>query len=234
MAVKNTQKISRLLVDLREQGVIPWRWIVDDSRHTEREPHWTDLKEYAGVIQRSYRRDFWEHQEHNVVVISEKAIVTGILRPTLDEYGVPFMALHGYNSATKVYELAQDVQSDHRANVFLYVGDHDPSGMHMSAVDLPDRLRRYGAGTFVLERIALTEDDVANLPSFPGNQTDPRYRWYAAHYGAEAWELDAMDPNDLRERVRSFIEDFINRRLGATQAGRTSRTRNRQDKLRSG
>jgi hypothetical protein len=144
MAVKNTQKISRLLVQAREEGLIPWEWIVDDSRHTEREPHWLDLKEYAGAIQRSYRRDFWEHQDDRVIVISEKATVAGILRPVMEEYGVRFMALHGYNSATKVYELAQEIQADDRQHVFLYVGDYDCSGMHLSEVDLPERLERYG------------------------------------------------------------------------------------------
>src|SRR5262249_13493114 len=73
MAVKNTQKISRLLVELREEGIIPWEWIVDDSRQMEREPHWLDLKSYANAIQRSYRRDFWQYQSSRVVVISEKA-----------------------------------------------------------------------------------------------------------------------------------------------------------------
>ena len=131
MAVKNTQKISRLLVQAREADVIPWEWIVDDSRRTEGEPHWQNLRDYCEVIQRSYRRDFWQYQQVRVVAISEKATVAGILRPVLDEYGVPFMALHGYNSATKVYELAQEIQNDKRAHVFLYVGDFDCSGMHM-------------------------------------------------------------------------------------------------------
>lgn len=212
MATKNTQRISRLLVEAREGGLIPWEWIVDDSRHTEREPHWLDLKQYASVIQRSYRRDFWQYQSCRVVVISEKATVAGILRPALDEYGVPFMALHGYNSATKVYELAQEIQADRRMHVFLYVGDYDPSGMHMSEVDLPGRLERYGAMVFKLERIALTDDDVRMnvLPPFPAKKTDPRYGWYLQRYGAEAWELDAMDPNTLRDRVREAIEGFIN------------------------
>src|ERR1044071_1759743 len=148
MAVKCTQKISRLLVYAREANIIPWEWIVDDSRRTEREPHWTDLKAYGKVIQDSYRRDFWQHQQHRVVVISEKATVAGILRPVLDEYGVPFLAAHGFNSATKVHELAQEILDDRRTHCFLYVGDYDPSGMHMSDVDLPGRLRRYGATGF--------------------------------------------------------------------------------------
>ena len=209
MGVNNTQKISRLLVRLREDGYLLWEWIVDDSRRTERDPHWTDIKEYAGVIERSYRRDFWEHQRRRVVVISEKSTVAGILRPVLHEYGIPFIALHGFNSATKVYELAEEIQSDHRYHVFLYVGDYDPSGMHMSEVDLPGRLERYGAGNFTLKRIALDARHIHNLPAFDAKKTDPRYRWYVGRYGVDAWELDAMDPNALREELRIAVEVFV-------------------------
>ena len=163
MAVKNTQKISRLLTQARERGEIPWEWIVDESRQMERSPHWRDLKSYAGVIERSYRRDFWAHQENGVIVISEKATVAGILRPVLNEYGVPFFPVHGFNSATKMHELAQDIADDERRTVLLYVGDYDPSGMYMSEEDLPKRLTGYGANdgehNFMLFRVALRRDD---------------------------------------------------------------------------
>jgi hypothetical protein len=230
MAVKNTQKISRLLTWAREEGEIEWDWIVDDSRRMERQPHWRDLEGYAEAIEESYRRDFWAHQLCRVIVISEKATVSGILRPVLEEYGVPFFAAHGFNSATKVHELAEQIQSDGRIYHFLYVGDYDCSGMHMSEEDLPERLRRYGAkkitnesiqdwldkiasgktaGYFSLERIALTDRDVESLPSFPAKKTDPRYDWYVDEYGEEAWELDAMDPNTLRERVLENIKQYV-------------------------
>jgi hypothetical protein len=81
--------------------------------------------------------------------------------------------------------------------------------MHMSETDLPARLRRYGAKEFVLLRVALTADDIGALPSFAAKQSDPRYDWYVARYGTEAWELDAMDPNGLRGRVRGAIEWYI-------------------------
>ncbi len=210
MAVKNTQKISRLLVQAREEGVIPWEWIVDETRSTEREPHWLDLKQYAGAISRSYRRDFWEYQENRVVVISEKSTVAGILRPALEAHGVPFMSFHGYSSTTKLHEMAQEIQDDDREYVFLYVGDYDPSGLHMSEVDLPERFKKYGADDFTLRRIALTEDDIAILPpTLDAKKTDPRYKWYVDNYGTDAWELDAMDPNQLRGRVADEIQRYI-------------------------
>ncbi len=167
------------------------------------------MKEYAAVIQRSYRRDFWEHQPVRVVVISEKATVAGIIKPALEELGIPFMALHGYNSATKVYELAQDIQRDKRTHIFLYVGDYDCSGMHMSEMNLSERLTRYGASGFCLERIALIEGDTTSLPWFEAKKDDPRYRWYADRYGERAWELDAMNPNDLRDRVKMHTDKLI-------------------------
>jgi hypothetical protein len=209
MAAKNTQKISRLLVQAREQGVIPWESIVDESRSMEGDGRFADLEQYGRVIENAYRRDFWAHQDCRLVVISEKATVAGILRPVLDEYGVPFFAAHGFNSATKVYDLAQEIRQDPRLHRFVYVGDYDCSGMHMSEIDLPGRLAKYGAGNFDLTRVALTAGDVGSLPDFAAKKNDPRYDWYVSNYGERAWELDAMDPNDLRDRVREEIENYI-------------------------
>lgn len=225
MAKANTRKISRMLVWAREQGEIDWESIVDESRSMETVSQWRDLQSYAGVIERSYRRDFWAHQRNQVIVISEKATVAGILRPVLDEYGVTFFPVHGFNSATKMHDLAEQIgrgaaDEDHQQHfILLYVGDHDPSGMYMSEVDLPGRLKRYGADdfeawigkSFTLKRIALTGDDIDDLPPFEAKSQDPRYGWYVETYGEEAWELDAMDPNELRGRVQREIRRYVNR-----------------------
>ena len=32
MGVNDTQKVSRITVQMRESGTLPWEWIVDDSR----------------------------------------------------------------------------------------------------------------------------------------------------------------------------------------------------------
>ena len=50
-----------------------------------------------------------------------------------------------------------------------------------------------------------------DLPSFPATdkQKDPRYRWFRDNYGDRCWELDAMDPNDLRDCVEESIKELI-------------------------
>jgi hypothetical protein len=200
--------VYRLLKEAREEGIIPWDWIVDETRQLERQPSWDDPAEFVRTVRRSYRRDFWTHQPVRVEVWSEKGTVRGVLAPVLDEYGVGFRVLHGFSGATTIHDVAQD---DAQPLIVLYCGDHDPSGMYMSEHDLPERLERYDGDHVTLRRIALRREDLSALPSFPASdkKKDTRHPWFVKNYGQRCWELDAMDPNDLRARVRQEIEAEI-------------------------
>ena len=57
---KNTNKVSRLLVAARNEGTIPWDWIVDETRELDRRPSGQDPAHYIRTVQHSYRRDFWQ------------------------------------------------------------------------------------------------------------------------------------------------------------------------------
>jgi hypothetical protein len=209
MAVPEMRKVYRLLRIAREEEIIPWEWIVDETRALEKRGAWRDLAEYVDVVSRAYRRDFWDQQPQRVEVWSEKGTVRGVLQPVLDRYGIGFRVLHGFSGATTVYDVAQDC--DGRDLIALYVGDFDPSGMFMSERDLPDRLEKYDGDHVTVMRIALTRGQVGGLLSFPASdkKKDPRYKWFVANYGKQCWELDAMDPNDLRDVVEAAIEDEI-------------------------
>jgi hypothetical protein len=52
---------------------------------------------------------------------------------------------------------------------------------------------------------------VLDLPSFlaANKRKDPRFKWFTSRYGDRCWELDAMDPNDLRDCVSTSIAEFI-------------------------
>jgi hypothetical protein len=209
MSRQSMRVVYRLLLHAREEGVIPWEWIVDETRCAERVATWDNPEAYSKYVAQSYRRDFWNHQPRRVEVWSEKGTVRGVLAPVLDEYQVTFRALHGFNSATQVWDIAQD--DDGRELVALYVGDYDPSGMCMSEVDLPRRLEEYDGNHVEVRRIALTKEQLRDLPSFPAadKMKDTRYKWFVSNYGNTCWELDAMDPNDLRECVEKAIKDLI-------------------------
>jgi hypothetical protein len=209
MGRSDMARVYRLLLIAREQGIIPWEWIVDETRSLERVSTWDNPEQYARAVARSYRRDFWNQQPHRVQVWSEKGTVRGVLTPVLDHYAVGFNPVHGFNSGTSTHDVAED--DDGRPLIILYVGDFDPSGMFMSEVDLPARFARYGGDHITIKRIALTRQQVRGLPSFPAadKRKDPRYKWFVANHADRCWELDAMDPNDLRDCVERKIRKLI-------------------------
>jgi hypothetical protein len=235
MALKSTRKVSELSVIAREEGTLPWEWIVDPTRAEEEVETYADPAAYARVVQRSYRRNKWRDQPRHVGVWSEKATVAGTIRPVLDQYEVPFQILHGWSGATPVWDAAQANLYRGKETLIFYIGDYDPSGLFMSEVDLPKRLARYsldpgdkgidledaladleGIG-LEIRRIALTRADTEALgpaTRFPASSKagtatkkgDSRYRWFVRNHGHWCWELDALSPNDLRDRLESAID----------------------------
>jgi len=213
MGRSDMQRVYRLLKEAREESIIPWPWIVDEAREFERAPSWDDPEEFARAASRQYRRDFWQQQPVRCEVWSEKGTLRGVLAPVLDEYGVGFRVMHGFCSATVAHDIAED--DDGRSLIGLYVGDWDPSGLYMSERDLPDRLEKYEGYHVEVNRIALVQDQLRRLPSFPATdkRKDPRYQWFIENCGKRCWEIDALDPNTLRacveEEIKSLIEPEV-------------------------
>jgi hypothetical protein len=233
MSRKDTNNVSRILTMARERGWIPWKWIVDENRAVERPAMWDEPEAFADSIVAQYRKDNWNLQPRQVEVWSEKGTIRGTLAPVLRDYGVGFRVQHGYASSTAMHDAAVMSAQNDTPLLVLYVGDYDPSGLNMSEADIPQRLAEYG-GNIELVRVALTIDDTKALgkgPAFRATEKnkDPRYNWYVRNFGDYCWELDALNPNDLRSRVEYAIKEVIdweawNRCLRAELAERESLT----------
>lgn len=213
MEKRNTSRVSVQLTFAREHGLIPWAWIVDETREAEYVPSWEDPAAFARAVSQQYRRDNWSDQDVLVEVWSEKGTMRGMLAPVLRKYGVTFRVMHGFTSATTARDVASMIARECRSVVVFYIGDWDPSGLFMSAVDLPTRLAEYGAAPERFVRLALTAADVADatLPSFEAadKRRDPRYRWFVERYGTRCWEVDALSPLVLRDRLEAAIRREI-------------------------
>jgi len=230
MSKQDTNKVSGVLTGAREEEEIPWEWIVQEGRPIESPATWDDPAAFGRAVQQSYRRNKWLGQPTHVVIVSEKATVRGTLQPLLDEFELDFLAIGGFGSTTRVKDLERI--SVGKPTLLLYLGDHDPSGRDMSDHDLPRRLARYVTDDLTLRRnrklpagmvedvlrernlelrrIALTEADGAALGrrvAFPARakRKDSRYAGFVKRWGHWCWELDALSPNVLRERVRDAV-----------------------------
>jgi hypothetical protein len=207
-----TNGVSHQLVYARETGIIPWEHVVDETREAEGFPGWDSKTQFKDAYAKTYALSQWQNQPIRIQVWSEKGTVRGTLKPLLDQYGIQFFPVHGFSSATAINDIVdQQCGQDIPLNI-IYAGDHDPSGLYMPMVDLPKRfarlweLKKSGKPmNITIEHVALSSDDCDGLPSFPAKKTDPRYNWYIEHYGHKAWELDAMNPEVLRQRVEEAI-----------------------------
>src|SRR5688572_13418722 len=187
MLKRSTNRVGTQLTWARENGLIPWAWIVDGTREIESPSTWSNPGSLLRECARQYRQDYWKQQQTLLILCSEKSTVAGTAKPITDQYGIGFLSMHGYGSTTSTHDLAKMSMYSARDVILLYTGDWDCSGLNMSEVDLPGRLERYG-GLVEIRRIALTQDDVTGLghgPAFSAEtkRKDPRYSWYVQTYG---------------------------------------------------
>lgn len=213
MGKNSTGAVGKQLVYTRENDLIPWSWIVDETREAETIASWSSPESIIESAVAQYRKNYWEMQPRRVEVLCEKGTIRGTVAPILKKYGVTFRVMHGYGSATSLNSLAKETAASDKPMTIFYIGDHDPSGRHMSDVDLPDRLERYGGRAKII-RLALDDRDIqsdSKLPWFPASDktTDSRHQWFVKKYGQRCWEVDALSPPVLRDRLDEAIADTL-------------------------
>jgi hypothetical protein len=94
--------------------------------------------------------------------------------------------------------------------IILYFGDYDPSGE-----DIPRSIEKnlYRLGIDVeVKRMALNKEQIQamNLPGVPPKATDSRTRNWD---GGSVVELDAVEPNTLKEMAKKAIKDHFDEDL---------------------
>ncbi|MBA7551162.1 hypothetical protein ES705_43698 [subsurface metagenome] len=151
----------------------------------------------------------WNTQDVLPIIWLEKDALFTPVNSIAEQYRIQTYAARGYSSFTAVYEAAQLIDGSTPVRV-LQLTDFDPSGEDMVR-DLQTRLQRYGAQDFEIEKIALTHEQVSDfgLPPMPAKTSDPRYDRFAASYGDNAVELDALPPDEFERIVRDAITSLI-------------------------
>src|SRR5713226_1688090 len=85
---KHYQFVSRIMTKARDDGRIPFEYITDRSRPEYKVNVFTDAAEYANVMQRAYRKDYWATQPNHVELWVEKDAIIGSIQDVTDELGI--------------------------------------------------------------------------------------------------------------------------------------------------
>lgn len=90
-------KLKRVMRDLREEGRVPWEWLVDHTRAVFQPRTWDGIEDLLTDTTRLYRRDLMRQQPVAIQVWAESDSV-GVITQVTDRYCVPTFIGRGYSA----------------------------------------------------------------------------------------------------------------------------------------
>jgi hypothetical protein len=201
--------VSRLTVDLRRSGDIPFGKIVDGSRQYTCPATYENVQDALNDTAASYQRSYWRTAPVDLEVWCEKDAIKALIVAMTWELAVPLMVTRGFASESVVHELAMDAKRSGKPRVILSLNDYDPSGQIMLA-DILERAKHYAPNAeFITQQVALTREQVDEY-DLPTRPTKREGNTHAKMFlDAESVELDAIDPGHLQNILRDAIEEWI-------------------------
>jgi hypothetical protein len=223
-------KIQRQVLQLRREGRMPYGHIADATRWM-RSPRTFDSVEAAlQNTAQTYRKALWNDTSVNVEIWCEKDALAGVLYPVTGKYDVPLMVTRGFSSETFCFEAIAAYTDHDRPLIIYYLGDFDRSGRD-AANALQEKLERFASEVGLeveFNQLAISDMDILDydadtkeveigvvigncvygrwLPTREHKRKCPADRQWPHAY---ACELDAIEPDDLRNMVRAAIEVYL-------------------------
>jgi hypothetical protein len=214
---KPDQDLIAAVTVLRENGLIPWDWIVDESRSVHQ---WEcDVSVYHYVAQSVERAtiDPWIVAKRPVLITESRGIGGILARGIARQYVVSVAATGGMCAGflvTKVAPLLEDEET-----LVLYVGDDDLAGNDIEA-NSRRVLEHHTGRTFTddnWQRLALTEeqrDYFERRGIKPIKKKDNRHKSGKAHL---AYEAEALGQGTIIQIVRTRLDELLPEPLARVQ-----------------
>ena len=202
----------------RERGLIDWDQLTDRLRELTEWQTYDNVPASIRELSERFRLDKWRTQPVRPEVWVEKDALSDVVRRACWKLQVPYLVCRGYGSASALWQAGRRM-IEHRKSgqqpYVIHLGDHDPSGLHMTE-DNRNRISLFGMAALSgdkraspkLKRIALNMDQIEqyNPPPNPAKQTDSRWQGYVDQTGLdESWELDALEPAVIEALIETAV-----------------------------
>jgi hypothetical protein len=194
------QPVIKALTQLREQGLIPWEDIVDETREvssfTGSATVADDLLGYVAVA----CLDPWDGEVP--FILTESRSLAGVLRDICNQYRCRIASTNGQVRGFLHTKVLRALGPESRIG---YLGDFDLSGGHIE--ENTRRVLESELGPLDWRRLALTEEQVAayRLPTV--NKSDKRYRDGEGDH--EAVETEALSQSIIVGIVREWLDGLL-------------------------
>lgn len=213
---QNYKKLGDILRNARMAGRIDWEELEDRGR---RLAGWGGGYSSPSAAVRSwshgYSEDMWTTQSVMVEVWTEKDALSSIISDPAYEHSINYFASKGYPSITALKKAADRFKrygARDKDVVVLFLSDHDPEGIDMLR-NLRETMDIMGVTNLSVRRIGLTMEQIRELnpPSSIAKESSSRLAMYESETGTrEAWELDALPAQYLKDLIDVEITRYIN------------------------
>lgn len=232
----NYDRLKDAVSDGRLMGLLSWTAIEDRTRALQGRRTWEDPADAVQSARESYLIDMWADQPIRPEVWVEKEAMEGVVGSVCHGLRVDFFCVRGYGSNSSLWEagqrLARYVRKGQTPMIF-YLGDHDPSGLHMGK-DIASRLALFAGTPISVSRIALNMPQIETHrpPPNPAKKTDSRFRAYQEETGLdESWELDALPTNIIRSLIAGAVHKVTDTRRWDAAIRREAADKERLDEV---
>jgi hypothetical protein len=213
--------VSRALMQLREDGTIPWDWIIDETRRVEDYRGSATIAEGVEEQLENLRLDPWDGDAP--FLLMESRSLAGALRGICSEYAVQFAATNGQVGGFLHTDVIPALEPGAR---ILYLGDFDLAGNDIEANTR--RVLEHDLGRLEWERLMLTEAQVKRhqLPKIV--KDDQRFKDGGLH---EAVETEALSQKLIIKLVRRRLDALLPEPLARVLERETEEREELQEKL---
>jgi hypothetical protein len=195
------QEVTDALIWLRDKGIVPWDWIVDETRHLYEWQHAPTVAEYVREAVDQARINPWPDEPPLLLV--ESRSLGGVLRTMTAEYLVSIAATNGQVGGFLHNEVAPALYGNDRP--VLYLGDEDRQG-HQIEDNTRRVLERETLRPIDWQRLAITTEQIAERGLTPVWKVDNRYNDKTPR---EAWECEALGQGTIQRLVRNALDQLL-------------------------
>lgn len=199
---RSDQNMTDALTHLREAGIIPWDWIVDETRTLD---EWATAATVADYVTEAVDRaliDRWDGAPAPLILCESRSLA-GALRSTAFRYACPIASTNGQTRGFLISEVAPTMVPGQRV---LYLGDWDWCGgqieknTHRTLIEHGRYRPRYW------ERLALTEQQVRanNFPVI----SKPDRRYHPPRY-FDAVETETLGQARIVDLLRDRLDELM-------------------------
>ncbi|WP_233414886.1 hypothetical protein [Streptomyces sp. N35] len=207
--------------------------LVDLTRQIHVPRSWPDADAALADLPNLFRLDRTRDQACAVYLCAEKDTLRALFEEWVGELGIPVLVSRGYGSESYARMVRDRATAEQRPKVLAYVGDADASGEDV----MRDWITRTNCWDHI-EHIALTVDQARRLelPAAVGKSSDPRWPAFAARHGLDPglpvqWEVEALDPAELRDIVWQILDRYTDRDVLAAVLSAEARERRQLEAL---